>query len=79
MANHRGMHVEAPEAMQPQAKTQIDVLEIAEVILVEAADLVECVTPIQGGRGTWRKDLAGNTGPLRSAHPAVGSPSRCSA
>ena len=74
VANNRGVHVEAPVAAQPKAKAEIDVLEIAEILLVEAADLIERVTTIQGGSRTRRKDLDVNSRPLRAAHPVAVAP-----
>ena len=74
MADDRGVHVEAAVAAQPQAEAEIDVLEIAEVLLVEAADLVERGAPVQRGGGAGGEDLASAAGQLAPARAMAVAP-----
>ena len=62
-------HVQASVTAQPKAKTQVHVLEVAEVLLVEATDLVEGLPPVQRGGRTGREHLGVCAGPVGTGMP----------
>jgi hypothetical protein len=51
-------------AAQPQAKSQVDVLEVAEEPLVEPADFLERRAAVQRGRRARRENVGLSRGPL---------------
>lgn len=58
--DHRLRHGAGGVAGDPQPEAEIDVLTEAEVVLVEPAGRQHGVTAVEGSRGAWREDLAGD-------------------
>ena len=67
-------HVEAPSTRDLEAEVEVDVLEVAEVALVEAADADQPVAPVERRGAGGPEDLARRRGWRRRAH--CGGPAR---